>query len=109
MGGKIVQKTAMVSCDHQAQAQPQMLSTRVKVDGQPAVLVPQTYTVSGCPLNTSGNPTPCATLMFQQGTMRVRTDMQPLLLDSSTGTAIGPLPVQGGAQIKGVQSRVTAQ
>ncbi|WP_136440752.1 hypothetical protein [Pacificoceanicola onchidii] len=105
----IVQKTAVIACDHQGQASIQQVSSRVKVDGQFAVIVPNTMSVSGCPLQSGSSPVPCATLQFSQGTVRVKSDQKPLLLDTAKAIANGPLGVQGSASIQGVQSRVSAQ
>lgn len=107
--GKIVTSAAQISCDHQAVGQAQSLSSYVTIDQSAVVLVPQVYTVQGCPFSTNAGPMPCATIQFSSGSTRVTSEMKPLLLDGSMGTAIGPLsPAQGGAAIRNVQSKVSA-
>lgn len=109
MADHIVQKSALVTCDHQGQAQPQLLTSRVKIGGEPAVVVPQSYSVVACPLTTNAGPAPCATITFANGTTRVKTVEGALLLKGAQGTAIGPLPAQGGASINAVQKTVSAE
>ncbi|WP_051597909.1 hypothetical protein [Actibacterium atlanticum] len=107
--GKIVTGAAQVSCDHQAAAQAQSLSSYVSILQSAVVLVPQVYTVQGCPLSTNAGPVPCATIQFSTGTTRVTSQMKPLMLEGSMGTAVGPLsPAQGSASIRNVQGKVTA-
>lgn len=105
----VVQKSAMGACDHQGTAQPTVVSPRVKVGGEPIVLAPATYSVAGCPFSNASGPIPCATILFPQGAVRVKSMGQPVLLDNATGIATGPLPVQGSGALRAVQVRVQAQ
>jgi hypothetical protein len=105
----VVQKSAMGACDHQGTAQPTVTSPRVSVGGQPIVLAPATYTVAGCPFSNASGPIPCATVLFPQGAVRVKSMGQPVLLSNATGIASGPLPVQGSGALRAVQTRVQAQ
>jgi hypothetical protein len=105
----MVQKSAMGVCDHQGTAQPTVVSTRVKLGGEPAVLTPATYTVAGCPFSNASGPIPCVTVQFSQGAVRVKSMGQAVLLSSATGMATGPLPVQGSGAIRMAQTRVQAQ
>ncbi len=109
MAAQMVQKTATITCDHQGQVQVQPVSGRVKVAGQYAVHVPFIVPVSGCPLQSGSSPVPCATITYNSGTTRVKSLQQFFLLDSSSGTAIGPAGNQGGGPINGVQTRVAAK
>lgn len=105
----VVQKSAMGACDHQGTAQPTVTSPRVKLGGDPVVLTPATYTVTGCPFSNVSGPIPCVTVLFPQGAVRVTSMGQPVLLSTATGMASGPLPVQGSGALRAVQTRVQAQ
>lgn len=111
MGSPLVVKSSPTLCDHGAQGQnPSRTSTRVKVGGEPVVLAPSQYTVSGCPLTTPpppSSPIPCTQLNFTTGSTRIMIENAPPLLLSSKGMAIGSLPVQGSGTITASQPRVT--
>lgn len=107
MSSEIVQQGAQIVCDHQAPAQPQVVSTRVKLGGAGAVTAPAQYTVSGCPFTTE-SPKPCAMINFTVGALRVKVEGKPVLLKSAVGLAMGPLPVQGQGTVRMTQTRVKA-
>lgn len=87
MPGFLVQQGATVLCLHGGQAQPTVASPRVKLSGQPAVMMPAPWTVAGCPFppNSGG---PCVTGQWTSGTVRVTSMGQPLVVQSGTATCV---------------------
>lgn len=75
---------ATVNCSHGGNAQPTTPNLRVTVLGQPTVTLAAPYVVKGCglPPPPAGNG-PCRTAQFLNGSVRVTSFGQPLLLDSS--------------------------
>ena len=105
MPGFIVHQGATVLCAHSGQAQPTTVSPRVTVSGQAITLQPNPYTVSACPFNVSGSPSPCITAIWTTGAIRVTSNGMPvLLIDSQATCAPNGTPVT----IVGTQTRVTA-
>ena len=104
----IVQRSAQGACDHQGTATPTVAAENVKINGQAILTIPSTFSVAGCSLNASGSPVPCVTLMFTQGATKVKANGMPVLLDSATPQATGPLGIQGAGSLRGVQTTVKA-
>lgn len=108
MPGYIVNKAATVMCQHGASAMPATASTKVKIDGQPAILQSASWTVSGCPSQPPPNgPGMDTTGTFSTGSTRVKVEGQPVLLADSQSTAAAtgtPLKISnaGQAKVKGV-------
>ena len=105
MPGFLLHVGATVMCVHGGQAQPTAPNPRVTLSGQPSVLMTAPYVVAGCPFVPPA-PGPCVTAQWVVGTVRVTSNGQPLLVQSSqavcapTGTPLLPLVMQ---------TRVTAQ
>jgi hypothetical protein len=101
MPGFLVHVGAQVLCAHFGQATPTVPNPRVTVSGQPTVLLSAPYVVAGCtfPAITSGAP-PCATAQWTTGAVRVTSNSQPLLVQTSqaicapTGTPLFVLVTQ---------------
>lgn len=95
MPGFLVHVGAQVLCAHGGQAQPTAPNPRVLVSGQPTVLITAPYVVAGCamPPPPAGNG-PCITAQWIIGSMRVTSNGQPLVVQSSqaicapTGTPV---------------------
>lgn len=104
MPGFLVQQGATVMCAHGGQAIPTVPSPAVTLDGMPATLVPEPWTVIGCPGVPPPVP-PCVTAQWALGTVRVTSYGEPLVID--TGVAIS---APGGTPLLPVltQVRVTA-
>jgi hypothetical protein len=83
MPGFLLHAGATVICAHAGQAQPIATNPRVKVGGQPTVVQSSSYSVSGCPFNAGGAPSPCVTAQWTVAAVRVRSSGQPLLLQDS--------------------------
>lgn len=111
MPGLLVQKTAQMACPHEGRLQPQKIASRVKLGGIEAVFLPTPLVPSSCPLTApNGAPAPCTTVTFSEGTRKVTSMKQPLLLDSSQRPSVSAvLGPQGNASINGVQDRVKAK
>jgi hypothetical protein len=77
----------------------------VKILGEPVVLQPAPWTVSGCGLPPTAGP-PDTTAVFPVGSQRVRVAGSPVLLSDAAGTGnptgVATMPVQPG------QTRVRA-
>jgi hypothetical protein len=105
MPGLMLHVGATVLCAHAGQAQPTAPNPRVTLSGQPSVLLTAPYVVAGCPLlPVAGGP--CVSAQWITGTLRVTSNGQPLLLQTSqaicapTGTPLLPIVMQ---------TRVTAE
>jgi hypothetical protein len=101
MPGFLLHVGATVLCMHAGQAQPTAPNPRVRVGGQPAVNQTAPYTVAGCalPPPPAGNG-PCVTAQWVTGSVRVRSNGVPLLLQDSqaicapTGTGLNVVATQ---------------
>src|SRR5260370_41210132 len=84
MPGFLVHVGAQVLCARAGQATPTVPNPRVTVSGQPTVLLTAPYVVAGCvfPPPPAANG-PCVTAQWLTGTLRVTSNGQPLLVQSS--------------------------
>jgi hypothetical protein len=89
MPGFLVHVGAQVMCSHAGQAQPTAPNPRVLVSGQPTVLITAPYVVAGCamPPPPAGNG-PCVTAQWLTGSVRVTSNGQPLVVQSSTSICV---------------------
>lgn len=106
MPGFLVHVGAQVLCSHGGQAQPGVSNPRVKVSGQPTVLQSSPYTVAGCalPPPPAANG-PCVTGQWLSGTVRVRSNGQPLVIQGGASICA---PTGTPMQAVATQTRVTA-
>jgi hypothetical protein len=101
MPGFLLHTGATVLCMHAGQAQPTSPNPRVMVGGQPVVNQTNPYVIAGCafPPPTAGNG-PCVTAQWVTGSVRVRSNGLPLLLQDSqaicapTGTGLNVVATQ---------------
>ena len=101
MPGFLLHVGASVMCSHGGQAQPTVPNPRVLVSGQPTVLISAPYVVAGCafPPPPAANG-PCVSAQWIIGTVRVLSNGQPLLVQSSqaicapTGTPVAVVMMQ---------------
>lgn len=99
MPGFLLHVGATVICAHGGQAQPTVPNPRMLLSGQPSVLMTAPYVIAGCPLVPPPLP-PCVTAQWVTGTVRVTSNGQPLLVQSSqsicvpNGTPLLPLVIQ---------------
>jgi len=84
MPGFLVHVGAQVLCSHAGQATPTVPNPRVTVSGQPTTLITAPYVVAGCvlPPPPAANG-PCVTAQWLSGTVRVLSNGQPLVVQSS--------------------------
>jgi hypothetical protein len=99
MPGFLLHAGATVLCAHAGTAAPTVPNPRVRVAGQPTVVLSTVYTVAGCSLASVPSP-PCVTATWVVGALRIRSGGQPLLLQDSqsicapTGTPLQVLVTQ---------------
>lgn len=74
---------ATVLCAHGGQAMPTVTNPRVMVSGQPIVMQPAPFTITGCPFNVSGSPVPCVTAQWITAATRIISNGMPVLLMDS--------------------------
>lgn len=99
--------TAM--CPHGAgQVQAMASSKRVKLSGQAAVTISDTFTISGCPFTVPpGKPQPCVKVQWIVPAKRVLIDKKPALLKDSTNICLSADQIPAGsANIVVTQMRV---
>lgn len=106
MPGYLLHVGATVMCVHGGQAQPIMPNVRVRVNGQPTVILAAPYLIAGCPFAPGPVPVPCVTAQFVVGSIRVKSMGLPLLLhDSQAICAPNGTPVvvaQTQVRVKGM-------
>lgn len=101
MPGFLLHVGATILCTHGGQVQPTVPNPRVRVGGQPTVTQAAPYVVAGCalppPIAANG---PCVTAQWLIGALRVTSNGQPLLLQTSqaicapTGTPVNIVVTQ---------------
>ncbi len=84
MPGHLLNFGAAVQCSHGGTATPLKPNPRVLVNGEPTLVLPGNAMVAGCPLPKNGPF--CQTALWTQGTTRVTSGGQPLVLDSGQST-----------------------
>jgi hypothetical protein len=96
MPGFLIQQGATVMCVHGGQALAAVPNPAVTLDGMPTCLLPDPWTVAGCPGIPAVPIPPCVTAQWLVGTVRVTSYGQPLLVQSGsaicapTGTPLLP-------------------
>lgn len=94
MPGFLLHAGAVVQCVHAGPAQPVAPNPRVLVNGQPIVMQPAPYVITGCPFNVSGAPVPCVTAQWTTAATRILSNGMPvLLLDSQAICAPNGTPL----------------
>jgi len=106
MSGFLVHVGAQVLCSHAGQATPTASNPRVTVSSQPTVVLTAPYTVAGCTLPTPPAANgPCVTAQWTSGTVRVTSNGQPLVVQSSQAICA---PTATPLMIVSTQIRVSA-
>ncbi len=105
MPGFLIQDGATVMCAHGGQALPTVPSPDVSLDGMPASVVSDPWTVAGCPGIPAAGIPPCVTAQWALGTTRVTSHGQPLVIDGGVAVC-----APGGTPLLPIatQARVTA-
>ena len=106
MPGFLVEFGAQVKCTHAGTATAGKPNPRVMLGGKPSIQVTSPMAIVGCtmPPPLPGNG-PCATGKWTSGTMRVKSDGQALVIQSSTSTC---LPTGTPLVVVKPQTRVAA-
>lgn len=109
MGAPILQLGCTTQCPQGGTTNAVPAKARVKVGGNYALPVTDTYIVAGCPFILPGpKPSPCLTMQWQAEAQRVRVTGKPVLLQTGVGLRKSPEGlVRGTAIISGVQTQVT--
>jgi hypothetical protein len=103
MPGYLLHQGASVNCKHAGRAQPSAAFARVTLDKQPIATRAAAYTVSACPFNVAGAPSPCLNVLWTTTATRVFAGGVPVLLQDSQGIC----PPNGtGVDILATQTRV---
>ncbi|MEO8809407.1 MAG: hypothetical protein ABI386_04085 [Rhodanobacter sp.] len=106
MPGFLIHVGASVLCSHLGQAQASASNPRVKVSGQPTVMMAGLWTITGCVLPPpSAANGPCVSAQFVTAATRVTSNGQPLLLFDSQAICA---PTGTPLLIVASQTRVTA-
>lgn len=108
MGAAILQQGCTIKCPHGGTGSVINTNTRVKVDGNFALLSTDTYTIAACPFTLPGpKPSPCVTVQWTAEATKVKVVSKPVLLETSVGLCkSAEQVVQGTALVSGVQTRV---
>ncbi len=85
MAAPILHVGAMVQCPHQIPAQLIAASARVKVGGQPVLVVNDTFIIAGCPFTVGPKYQGCVKITWIVPATRVKVGGQFVLLQNSTG------------------------
>jgi hypothetical protein len=99
MPGFLIQQGATIMCAHGGQAMPIVPNSAVTLDGMPTSLLPDPWSVAGCPGVPTAVP-PCVTAQWTTGTTQVTSNGQPLLVASGEaicapgGTPLIPVVTQ---------------
>ena len=111
MGTPLLTSASTIQCTHAASVSAVASSQRVKFGGEVAVVLSDTFTVSGCPfqipVGAGTKPQPCTTVQFIVPAVRVKVGGQPALLQSSSGICQSAEQIpQGPPSVVQVQARV---
>jgi hypothetical protein len=111
MATPLLTTASTLQCTHAASVSAVSANTRVQFNGEMAVVLSDTFTVSGCPfqipIGAGTKPSPCIKVQFLVPAMRVRVGGQPALLQSSSGLCLSAEQIpQGPPNVVQVQPRV---
>src|SRR5687768_6164145 len=88
-------------CSHGGQVQASASSQRVKLGGQAAVTISDTFTVSGCPfqipVGAGTKPQPCVKVQWVVPATRVFIDKKPALTTTSSGICLSAEQIPQGS------------
>lgn len=114
MSGPMLELGAVISCPHGGQVSPVSFGNRVRVEGMPALVAGDAYSVSGCPFAVptpyGAKPQPCTEVLWSASAARVLVHGSPVLTATSAGQCRSADGVSQGPPVpSGVQQRVVAQ
>lgn len=110
MAGFVFHPAASAMCPHGGQLTTIPSSPRVRVAGQPAATLGDTFTIAGCAFTIPpAKPQPCVTVRWLTPATRVRAAGQPIVLSTSGGLCQSPEQIpQGPLTVNATQVRVRA-
>jgi hypothetical protein len=111
MGSPLFHVGATAMCPHGGQVSTMPGSPRVKLGGQPAATMGDTFLVAGCPFTVPPTkPQPCVKVQWLVPATRVRIGGQFAILQSSSGLCQSAEQIPGGPpSVVVTQLRVTGQ
>lgn len=89
MGAPVITSQTPVNCGHAGVATHIPTQVRARAAGSPVALASDQHAVAGCALTGSGSA-PCVVLAWSAPATRVRVSSQPVLIQTSIPTAVGP-------------------
>jgi uncharacterized Zn-binding protein involved in type VI secretion len=113
MAASLLHVGATIHCSHGGQVSMSS-QAKVRVDGQRAATLGDTFSVSGCsfqvPVVVGTKPQPCTRVQWLKVATRVRVNGQPVVLEDSSGICLSAEQIpQGSPEVKKVQGRVKAR
>ncbi len=103
----VVHAGAVAQCPHGGPVTFIPSAPRVLVSGMPVATMPDTALVAGCAFNVSGAPHPCMRVQWLLPAVRVKSNLLPLVLQTSAGLCLaGDQAPQGPPIISTTQPRV---
>lgn len=108
--GKLMTSAATMKCGHSIPIapMPNLMSTKVFVEGNPVLLGTGPFSVAGCPnMDASKGQKPCTTLSFTPMAMKVLVENKPPLMQDDQAQLDCAPP--GNPSISPVTSKVEAK
>jgi hypothetical protein len=109
MSGPTLTVASSLSCPHGGTVTIVSSNTRVKVDGAPAALATDTFTIAGCPFQipaTPPIPSPCVTVQWLLTDLRTSVGGIRTLSQSDVGLCLSAMQVpQGPVSVVSAQAR----
>lgn len=107
MPGFLYHVGVVAMCPHAGQISAIASSARVRLSGQSAVTIADSFPIAGCAFNVGGSPHPCMKVQWLTPAARVRIGGQPAILQTSPGlTVAGDQAPQGSPVVTSGQVRV---
>jgi uncharacterized Zn-binding protein involved in type VI secretion len=106
MAQPVLTITTPVLCQHGGKGQAILTSEpQVLIEGQPVVVLSNSYAINGCPLAPTGSPF-CVLAQWIVGAVRVMANGMPVLLANSQAVCV---PTRTSVKIAPLPSRVMGE
>lgn len=100
--------TAM--CPHGGQVQAIPSQARVRLSGQPALILSDACMIAGCAFMVGPKPQPCVKIQWMMGALRIKIGGQPALLKTSMALCLSADQIPAGPpNVLNCQMRVKGQ
>jgi uncharacterized Zn-binding protein involved in type VI secretion len=104
----LLNSSSVMMCQHGGTVQAVTSGSRVSVGGSPVLRATDTFTISGCVFNISGDPHPCVRVEWPQPNQNSTAMSDFTLSEESLGFCVaGDQAVQGTVVIVSTQTSVT--